>query len=103
VIGFFRVGNGADYDGDGLSDTWEAEHGLNPSSPSDAGADSDADGLTNLEEFQRGLDPADDDLPQDQGGGEFNYQPARRLLRATPGGSAQFQYDGEGNPLEAKP
>ncbi|PIZ58564.1 hypothetical protein COY23_00360, partial [bacterium (Candidatus Torokbacteria) CG_4_10_14_0_2_um_filter_35_8] len=39
-----------DQDSDGMPDTWESEHGLNPSDPSDADLDNDNDGLTNKEE-----------------------------------------------------
>ncbi len=46
-----------DSDGDGLPDTWESAHGLDPRNPADATADPDGDGLTNLEEFQAGTDP----------------------------------------------
>ncbi|MBL9193858.1 MAG: hypothetical protein JNJ82_16010 [Opitutaceae bacterium] len=47
----------ADTDRDGLPDTWEKTHGLNPSDPADAGADSNSDGYTNIEEFINGRDP----------------------------------------------
>ena len=49
----------ADTDGDGLTDTWELAHGLNPLDPSDASADPDHDGMTNLQEFLAGTDPHD--------------------------------------------
>lgn len=48
-----------DTDGDGMPDTWETAHGLDPFNPNDAMLDSDADGLTNLQEFQIGTDPRD--------------------------------------------
>lgn len=44
-------------DGDGLPDTWESAHGLNPNDPTDATADPDGDGSTNLEEYLSGTDP----------------------------------------------
>ena len=47
----------ADTDGDGLSDDWETDNGLNPNDPSDATGDPDGDGLTNLDEFVGGTDP----------------------------------------------
>jgi hypothetical protein len=47
----------ADTDRDGLPDTWEKAHGLNPSDPADAGADSNSDGYTNIEDFINGRDP----------------------------------------------
>ena len=48
-----------DTDGDGLSDTWEITHGLDPRSAGDAEQDSDGDGSNNLAEFQAGTDPRD--------------------------------------------
>jgi hypothetical protein len=46
-----------DTDGDGMPDSWEIAHGLNPYDPTDAGLDPDNDGLTNLQEYQHGTDP----------------------------------------------
>ncbi len=46
-----------DSDEDGLSDTWEIAHGLNPNSAGDALLDVDGDGLTNLAEYLVGSDP----------------------------------------------
>src|SRR5262249_32787890 len=50
-------GNGAhlrganfDTDGDGMPDTWEVAHGLNPAA-ADFNGDYDSDGYTNLEEY----------------------------------------------------
>lgn len=40
-----------DRDRDGMADTWEQAHGLNPTDPSDRIADRDGDGYTNLEEY----------------------------------------------------
>lgn len=48
--------NNADTDGDGMSDGFEVDNGLNPF-VNDANDDADNDGLTNLEEFLRGSDP----------------------------------------------
>ena len=44
----------ADYDGDkdGMWDSWELAHKLNPLDAADASADPDADGFTNYEEFK---------------------------------------------------
>ena len=55
-----------DSDGDGMPDTWETAHGLNPADPSDASGDSDSDGLSNLLEYQCGTDPTNDDTDGDQ-------------------------------------
>ncbi|MDQ5979450.1 MAG: Polysaccharide lyase, partial [Verrucomicrobiota bacterium] len=46
-----------DTDGDGLPDTWETAHGLNPNDPADASSDLNGDGYTNIEDFLNGLDP----------------------------------------------
>ena len=48
-----------DYDHDGMLDSWEIAHGLDPYNPADANLDSDGDGLTNLQEFRAGTDPRD--------------------------------------------
>ncbi len=47
----------ADTDGDGMPDTWEKTHGLNPNDISDGSADADKDGYTNVEEFLNGTNP----------------------------------------------
>lgn len=54
-----------DGDGDGMSDVFEIEHGLDPDDPSDAGLDPDGDGLDNLGEFQAGSDPNNPDSDGD--------------------------------------
>jgi len=53
-----------DSDGDGLPNSWELEHGLNPADPFDP-SDPDHDGLSNLQEFQLGLDPRNPDTDGD--------------------------------------
>ena len=58
----FALSMGADLDGDGLPDTWEAANGLD-----DPGGDPDDDGLENSCEFTLGTDPNNDDT---DGGGE---------------------------------
>jgi hypothetical protein len=54
-----------DTDGDGMTDGWEVEHGLNPMTD-DAGEDPDNDGLTNHEESLTGTDPHDSDSDDDR-------------------------------------
>lgn len=46
-----------DNDADGMADTWETQHGLNPNDPTDHRADLDGDGYTNLEEYLNATDP----------------------------------------------
>jgi pectate lyase len=45
----------ADQDRDGMSDAWEAAHGLDAADDSDGKADRDGDGYTNLEEYLSSL------------------------------------------------
>lgn len=52
---------GFDTDGDGMPDTWETAHGLNPNSASDGNGDYTGDGYTNVEKYLNSL--ADDACP----------------------------------------
>lgn len=54
------IGNNADLDddNDGMPDTWEQQHTLNPL-VNDAAEDEDGDGFTNLQEYRGGSDPND--------------------------------------------
>jgi pectate lyase len=47
-----------DNDGDGMPDSWELRHGLNPRDASDGATDKDKDGYTNLEEYLNNTDPS---------------------------------------------
>jgi hypothetical protein len=70
-----------DTDGDGLPDTWEIQHGLNPNDATGdhgAGGDPDGDEFTNLEEFLAGTDPQNPTsllkiLPLQAGGREITW------------------------------
>jgi len=53
-----------DSDGDGLSDTWETDNGLDPTDASDAAGDADGDGLSNADEYAAGQDPNSFDGPE---------------------------------------
>jgi hypothetical protein len=46
-----------DSDNDGMPNSWERCHGLNPHDPTDAATDNDKDGYTNLEEYLNDTDP----------------------------------------------
>lgn len=46
-----------DSDHDGMPDTWETSHQLDPAKASDGSADADGDGYTNVEEYLNGTDP----------------------------------------------
>ena len=76
----------ADTDGDGMSDGWEAAYGLNPRID-DAGADLDLDGLTNLQEFER---RDDDYLPSVADSLDDGLSDYERVFGETP---SQFYYD----------
>jgi hypothetical protein len=54
----------SDTDGDGMPDSWEFSHGLNPLL-NDAAADPDGDGLTNVQEFQHNTNPTAADTDGD--------------------------------------
>jgi hypothetical protein len=56
-----------DGDGDGMTDQWELDNGLDPDAD-DADADLDMDGLPNIFEFENGLDPGANDAAADADG-----------------------------------
>lgn len=47
----------ADNDFDGMPNSWEQTHNLNPNNPADATQDPDGDGFTNLQEYRAGTNP----------------------------------------------
>ena len=58
-----------DIDGDGMSNTYETAHGLDPSSAADALGDRDSDGFSNLAEFYASSSSSDtSSTPQDTAG-----------------------------------
>lgn len=46
-----------DSDKDGMPDTWEKQHNLDPDDPADGNADMNTDGYTNLEEYLNSIKP----------------------------------------------
>jgi hypothetical protein len=48
-----------DTDNDGMHNSWELDHGLDPLDGADANQDADGDGFTNLKEYLAGSNPAD--------------------------------------------
>ena len=60
-----KININIDMDGDGMADTCEAEHGLNPKDPGDASQDLDGDTLTNKEECALGTNPRLKDTDED--------------------------------------
>jgi hypothetical protein len=54
-----------DSDSDTMSDGWEHEYGFDPTDPDDASDDSDMDGVINSDEFLHGLNPLSSDTDLD--------------------------------------
>ncbi len=69
-----------DLDSDGISDSWEVLHGLDPGLNGDGLLDPDGDGVTSLDEFQAGTDPQSFDGPE----GPLLLHPAEGDEVATP-------------------
>lgn len=78
-----------DSDGDGIPDSWENAHGLNPLNPNDALLDNDHDGLNNLAEYLAGTDPNDPN----------SYLKINSIAAATGGGWAQLTWGSVSNRL----
>jgi len=77
-----------DADGDGMPDSWEIAHSLDPANPDDAWLDPDGDGVVNLFEFQLGSDPNNPASPPivtvAPSGGDFT-DVAEAIERVAPG------------------
>ena len=56
-----------DRDNDGMSDSWEERHGLDPENPNDAENDPDGDDYSNLEEYKMGTNPKKDIFSENAG------------------------------------
>lgn len=57
-----------DTDGDGMSDAWETQYGLNPRNRFDANLDLDGDKIRNIDEFKAGTNPNDRDIDKNGDG-----------------------------------
>ena len=81
---------GVDSDGDGMPDSWEITHGLNPDDETDAALDPDGDGLTNFQEYTLGTDPQKKDTDGDglNDGYEHNTLGSDPLDPNSPGAAA---------------
>ncbi len=82
-----------DGDNDGMPDSWENEHGLDPDDPGDASEDPDGDGATNLEEYQNGTDPNN---PDSDGDGMPDGWEISNGLNPNDPGDANGDADGDG-------
>lgn len=93
-----------DTDGDGLLNSYEIEHELNPDDPDDANLDTDEDGLDNLAEQWTGTDPREKDTDGDSisdfwevklGMGAVDRFSAPDAFRFFSGGTGE-DFDGDG-------
>lgn len=90
------IDEAADTDRDGIPDTWETEHGLDPALASDAAEDSDGDGAHHLHEYLANTDPRDGTsvlkliLTATDGGLVLRFQATARGEHRLEAGSAAF-------------
>ncbi|HMN27990.1 MAG TPA: hypothetical protein PKE45_07525, partial [Caldilineaceae bacterium] len=78
----------ADYDRDGLPNSWEQAYGFNPIDPYDSNNDPDSDGLSNLLEYHQGTNPlvADTDGDSMKDGDELNVSRNPLVADSSPSG-----------------
>lgn len=77
----------SDDDNDGIPDSVETQHGLDPQNPRDASEDPDGDGISNREEISRGLNPRSADTDGDgsrDGDDAFPLDPKRQRVTPAP-------------------
>ncbi len=86
-----------DSDSDGLPDSWEIQHGLDPNDPNGvngAEGDPDGDGASNLLEYEAGLDPNDDTDVSSGNTQNYDYDKNGQLKSSPERG---YSYDDAGN------
>ena len=76
----FNEAGQADFDEDGITDTFENDNELNPFDPDDALLDQDGDWLDSLTEFNSGTDPNDPDSDGDGIGDALDRNPVSSNL-----------------------
>jgi len=69
MMGLSSAQSETDSDSDGMADSWEEDHELDPNNSTDAEQDNDSDGLTNLQEYNNGTNSTDPNDPDTDGGG----------------------------------
>lgn len=101
-INGFQIVEAGDADGDGLPDSWETDHQLDPASPvgvNGASGDPDSDGLSNLGEFTRGTDPQNPDTDGD-GLTDGQENGSGIWVSATNTGTSPLKTDTDGDGLD---
>ena len=89
----------ADSDGDGLPDGWEVANGLNLINALDALADGDGDGLRNLDEFDFQMDPGSNDFTQKAAVNAYDVIDRLKTVTKVSQPVISYTYDDEGNLL----
>ncbi|NIY90275.1 hypothetical protein HCZ64_24120, partial [Vibrio campbellii] len=86
----------SDYDGDGLTDGYETDNGLNPLDASDGSTDSDGDGIRDADELALGLNPNDPNDGKDADTDNDGFTNGQEILVGTDPLDAN-SYDGDGD------